>query len=105
MMCFPSGMLSYCGSPTALLLLSYCFPSGMLSYCGLAGSDNVNVDPASSEASTPPRTSRLEIWRNDGVHEIGPPVEFEHLDQARAAHPFRAATSGRPARQPPRLHI
>ena len=24
---------------------------------------------------------RLEIWTNDGGHEVGPPVEFEHLDQ------------------------
>lgn len=58
---------------------------GMLSYCGLAGSDNVNcglgstADDAAS-ASAKPRNS-LEVWRNDGTHEVGPPVEFEHLDQ------------------------
>jgi len=52
---------------------------GMLSYCGLAGSDNVNVTAGSGDAPT--RSSQLEIWLNDGTHEKGPPVEFEHLDQ------------------------
>jgi len=52
---------------------------GMLSYSGFAGSDNVNVDAV--EAGLPARRSRLEVWRHDGAHELGPPVEFEHLDQ------------------------
>ena len=27
------------------------------------------------------KATNLEIWTNDGAHEVGPPVEFEHLDQ------------------------
>jgi len=54
---------------------------GMLSYCGLAGSDNVNVPLADSPAAVPGRSSRLELWLNDGTYVVGPPVQFEHLDQ------------------------
>lgn len=63
---------------------------GMLSYCGLAGSDNVQLDDKGGDGGTEePEGKRrrvgggpcLEIWTNDGEHEVGPPVEFEHLDQ------------------------
>ena len=55
---------------------------GMLSYCGLAGSDNVQLVEGDAEAAAATRhRPHLEIWRNDGTHEVGPPVEFEHLDQ------------------------
>lgn len=60
---------------------------GMLSYCGLAGSDNVNLEPEADDGERPAQRARsdggprLEIWKNDGTHERGPPVEFEHLDQ------------------------
>jgi len=57
---------------------------GMLSFCGLAGSDNVKISAeemaAGQSQKAPPH---LEIWRNDGTHEVGPPVEFEHLDQVK----------------------
>ena len=53
---------------------------GMLSYSGLAGSDNVNIDSSAAATSSNQR-SHLEIWMNDGTHVVGPPVEFEHLDQ------------------------
>lgn len=41
-------------------------------------------DAEAGQAVQPPARSppHLEIWLNDGRHEIGPPVEFEHLDQA-----------------------
>uniref|UniRef100_A0A7S4K568 Gfo/Idh/MocA-like oxidoreductase N-terminal domain-containing protein n=1 Tax=Odontella aurita TaxID=265563 RepID=A0A7S4K568_9STRA len=58
---------------------------GMLSYCGLAGSDNVQaVDDDDDGADSNERSAarnRMELWTNDGEHEYGPPVEFEHLDQ------------------------
>ena len=51
-------------------------------YNGLAGSDNVKIDDAGegkvAEGSSSPC---LEIWTNGGEHEVGPPVQFEHLDQ------------------------
>ena len=56
---------------------------GMMSYCGLAGSDNVKI--SSEEAAAGKHAGRgpshLELWQNDGSHHVGPPVEFEHLDQ------------------------
>lgn len=55
---------------------------GMMSYNGLAGSDNVKIDEAGgSKGADGAAASRLEIWTNDGSHEVGPPVQFEHLDQ------------------------
>ena len=63
----------------------------MLSYCGLAGSDNVQLDDGGGgeadakrrkeEGGGPRGGPRLEVWTNAGEHEVGPPVEFEHLDQ------------------------
>ena len=57
---------------------------GMLSYSGLAGSDNVQKDEAGGTASGGGVRNRLEAWCHDGTsvsHTLGPPVEFEHLDQ------------------------
>ena len=56
---------------------------GMMSYNGLAGSDNVQIDEDADvvkggEGGGGPH---LDIWTNDGAHQIGPPVEFEFLDQ------------------------
>ena len=60
---------------------------GMMSFSGLAGSDNVKVDgDGSAEEEGGGRgvgvggKPRLEVWTNDGAHELGPPVEFENLD-------------------------
>lgn len=52
-----------------------------MSYNGLAGSDNVKIDEAGASEAADGAASRLEIWTNDGTHEVGPPVQFEHLDQ------------------------
>lgn len=58
---------------------------GMMSYSGLAGSDNVKISAEQVVAEGGKRaTPHLELWRNDGTHELGPPVEFEHLDQVAA---------------------
>jgi len=66
---------------------------GMLNYSALAGADNVkpsggsgtgarDPDAAVGEGSKRPGPGpRLELWRNDGENLVGPPVEFEHLDQ------------------------
>ncbi|KAL1516013.1 hypothetical protein AB1Y20_002626 [Prymnesium parvum] len=75
---------------------------GMLSYCGHAGSDNVKAAEAAGggggEAVTP--TARLELWRHDGTHEVGPPVEFEDLEQGGTGpgslDAFVAACAGKP---------
>lgn len=39
--------------------------------------DDKGESTAAEETSCP----RLEIWTSDGKHELGPPVQFEHLDQ------------------------
>ena len=55
---------------------------GMLSYGGHAGSDNVeNAEAAADGGGKATGGAKLEMWLNDGTHEVGPPFEFEHLDQ------------------------
>lgn len=61
---------------------------GMLTYGGAAGSDNVeNEEAAAAESAEAAATkggskrTYLEMWSNDGTHEVGPPFQFEHLDQ------------------------
>ena len=59
--------------------------NGMLSYGGLAGSDNVENDAAAAagaEAAPGGKRSNLELWQHDGSHMVGPPFQFESLDQA-----------------------
>lgn len=54
---------------------------GMMSYCGLAGSDNVQREATSGEPDSSSEGARLQIWQNNGAHEVGPRVEFEQLEQ------------------------
>ena len=56
---------------------------GMLSYGGLAGSDNVENDATAAGAEAAPggKRSHLELWGHDGSHMVGPPFQFESLDQ------------------------
>ena len=59
---------------------------GMMSY-NCMGSDNdntVEIDKEGDDQQTAGSAGgapRLEIWTNDGKHEVEPPVEFEHIDQ------------------------
>ena len=59
--------------------------AGMLSYSGMAGSDNVENEAAAAAGGAAPAGSKrtnLEMWLNDGSHEVGPPFQFESLDPA-----------------------
>ena len=59
-----------------------------MSYSGFAGGEGAgpgyDADTVAAGEAPPQRAargSRLELWRNDGTHEVGPEFEYEHLDQ------------------------
>jgi len=57
---------------------------GMLTYSGLVGSDNVEHEAGGAQSvpiGLAHSRPHLEYWLNDSAHTVGPPVEFEHLDQ------------------------
>jgi predicted dehydrogenase len=53
---------------------------GMLNYSCFGGHSKVTCDQ-SDDVGAPPTRPNLELWTNDGSHMVGPPVEFEHLEQ------------------------
>ena len=76
------------GGSSSLSPIRFVTVTGMMSYSGFAGGEGAGPGydaEAVAAGEAPPQQAaqgtRLELWRNDGTHEIGPEFEYEHLDQ------------------------